>query len=317
MMDLKKTFLFLLPLALLVVYPALAETEVDGVLSLTPVHEHSCIAVELQTDPGTLISGVKWFHNDAGTAFPSLLLMEGQGNTPPDLSQVALILDEVTGESLSWGEVTLDTPVVTETGVVYAIFELPAFDERTGIGADGGPGIGYVQSNTASPAFLSGDAINWVQLDRQLQLQVELVLAGAMRATTAPKSLDEMRAARPAGWWSDLGGGLAVAPVSAAVEHETPPLVHAGRQLAAVPNPFNPRTEVHFFVTRAGRVEVDVYDVRGRLVDRLVRAEYPVGAHSVMWSATDHADRSVASGVYYLRMESPDGVSDLRVTLVR
>ena len=140
-----------------------------------------CIAVELQIAPGSGIAGVKWFHNDSAVAFPSLLLMEGEGNTPPDLSQVSLVFDEVTGESLAWGEVTLDEPVVTQTGIVYAIFELPAFEERTGVGANGGPGIGYTRTDAALPAFLSGDAVRWVQLSRDMQLQVELVLAGASR----------------------------------------------------------------------------------------------------------------------------------------
>ena len=66
-----------------------------------------------------------------------------------------------------------------------------------------------------------------------------------------------------------------------------------------------------------GKVEVNAYDVRGRLVDRLVHEDYAPGAHSITWNGTDHANRAVASGVYYLRMESPDGASDIRVTLVR
>ena len=297
--------------------PSAAELEVDGVVSVTPVLEHSCIAIELQAAPGSTIAGVKWFHNDSGVEFPSLLLMEGEGNTPPDLSQVALVLDEITGESLAWGEVTLDEPVVTQTGIVYAIFELPAFEERTGIGANGGPGIGYTRKDVALPAFLSGDAMHWVQLNREVQLEVELVLAGASRSAIAPRSFSEARGSRPTGWWDDLGSGQNIATAEATAEQDAPSLVHAGRRLAAVPNPFNPRTEVHFFVSRAGKVELAVYDVRGRLVDRLVHEDYAPGAHSITWNGTDRADRSVASGVYYLRMESPDGPSDFRVTLVR
>ena len=225
------------------------------------------------------------------------------------------MLDEVTGESLAWGEVTLDEPVVTQTGIVYAIFELPAYEERTGIGADGGPGIGYTRRSRPAGLHVRRRP-DLGAAEPGAAVGGRVVLTGASRCAVALKSFDEARA--PA----RLAGGMI--SVRAGRQHRrsnrragAPSLVHAGRRLAAVPNPFNPRTEVHFFVSRAGKVEVDVYDVRGRLVDRLVHEDYAPGAHSITWNGTDHADRSVASGVYYLRMESPDGASDIRVTLVR
>jgi|GEM_PF-944476 len=296
---------------------SVAEMTVDGVVSLSPVLDHSCIAVELQVDPGSTIAGVRWFHNDAGVAFPSLLLMEGAGNTAPDLSQVALILDEVTGESLAWGSVMLDEPVTTQTGIVYAIFELPSESERTGEGLGGGPGIGYAYSDTATPAFMSSDGVNWARLQRDVQLEVELVLGGAMRTAGSPKLLAEARESRRAGWWDDLARAEDVLDKAADSGSTAPSIVHAGRRLAATPNPFNPRTEVYFFLSALGRVEIDVFDVRGRLVSKLIRGDYAPGQHSVMWDGTDSANRTVASGVYYLRMTSPDGVNDIRVTLVR
>jgi len=294
-----------------------ADSPVDGVLSLSPVGEHSCIAVELRVEPGSTIVGVRWFNNDGSAAFPSLLLMEGEADTAPDLSQVALVLDEVEGESLAWGDVTLPAPVTTQSGIVYAIFELPTGAERTGEGLGGGPGIGYVHSSHAPPAFLSADGISWMRLSRDVQLEVELVLGGAMRSAGSPKSLAEARESRPAGWWDDLAQTEDALDEATDSGSTAPLIVHPGRRLAATPNPFNPRTEVYFFLSAVGRVEIDVFDVRGRLVSKLIRGDYPAGQHSVMWEGTDSANRTVASGVYYLRMTSPDGVNDMRVTLVR
>ena len=114
-----------------------------------------------------------------------------------------------------------------------------------------------------------------------------------------------------------LAQGRTSASAEATAEQGCASLVHAGRRLAAVPNPFNPRTEVHFLVSRAGKVELAVTTCEaGSWTGWCTETDAP-GAHSITWNGTDRADRSVASGVYYLRMESPDGASDFRVTLVR
>lgn len=295
--------------------PALAS--VDGIVSLTPVAEHSCIAVELQTAPGSVIAGIRWYNNDANTTFPYVMLMEGVGNTAPDVAEVSLILQGVAGETLGWGEVELAEPVSTESGILYAMFQLPEDAERTGEGLGGGPGIGYSIAADALPTFISTDGQDWVRLSRDLKLQVELVPGSLARTTVPALSLAEARASRPVGWWDQLATIEEDEDNGALQEKSTPALVHAGRRLAATPNPFNPRTEVHFFLPAPGRVELDVYDVRGRLVSALISGDYPSGAHSVVWDGTDGAHRSVASGVYYLRMHTPAGDSDLRVTLVR
>jgi hypothetical protein len=76
----------------------------------------------------------------------------------------------------------------------------------------------------------------------------------------------------------------------------------------ARPNPFNPRTELSFELAAASaRVELVVYDARGRSVRTLTRGEYGAGAHRVDWDGTDQHGQSVASGVYFARLRV-DGV---------
>ena len=63
------------------------------------------------------------------------------------------------------------------------------------------------------------------------------------------------------------------------------------------PNPFNPTTTIPYDVPLMSTVTLEVYDVLGRRVARLVKAEQPAGRHQVAW----RADR-LASGVYFVRM---------------
>ena len=114
-----------------------AEQDFDGILSLTPVGEHSCLSISVPVTPGQPIAGLTWIHNDASTAFPKLLIMEGTIGQPPDLTQTSLVLEEITGESLGTGTVTFETPVTSSTDVIDVVFQLPAFTEKTGDGLGG------------------------------------------------------------------------------------------------------------------------------------------------------------------------------------
>ena len=65
-------------------------------------------------------------------------------------------------------------------------------------------------------------------------------------------------------------------------------------------------------------LELGIYDVRGRLVKTLLRAEvFPAGRHVMQWNGRDNGGASVASGVYSLKLIS-DGVTHVqRMTLLK
>jgi hypothetical protein len=73
-----------------------------------------------------------------------------------------------------------------------------------------------------------------------------------------------------------------------------------------VPNPFNSRTTIVFGIPRDGRVEMDIYDVSGRLVTRLMDDTCPAGYHTTDWLN----DGSIGAGMYFLRLRlGPDEVT--------
>jgi len=68
------------------------------------------------------------------------------------------------------------------------------------------------------------------------------------------------------------------------------------------PNPFNPETSVDFTLASSERVRIAIYDVQGALVRRLVDETMATGSHQARWNGVDDRGRSVASGVYFVRM---------------
>jgi M6 family metalloprotease-like protein len=69
------------------------------------------------------------------------------------------------------------------------------------------------------------------------------------------------------------------------------------------PNPFNPETTIYFNLAEAGKVNLSIYDIKGRLVNTLVNERLDKGTQSVMWQGKDAYGSSVSSGVYFYRLE--------------
>ena len=293
---------------------SLATSRVDGLVSLTPVVEHSVIAVEVQVTPGTPITGLRWYHNDANVVFPHVLLVEGELFQPPNLSETAVVLEDVGGSSLDWSEVLLPTPITSSSGVVHVVFELPANVERTGDGLGGGPAIGYHAVAGGARGYLSADGENWTRLSRSHSLAVEPI-AAMMRDAAGPMTLSASRETIQEGWWTRRRPTEVTDLTQESADPAVSPPFRAALRVAS--NPFNPRTEVSYAVDRAGEVALDVFDARGRRVRTLLRGHHEVGTYQTVWDGTDQSARSTASGVYYMRLHVPTGTLSERVVLLR
>jgi flagellar hook assembly protein FlgD len=88
-------------------------------------------------------------------------------------------------------------------------------------------------------------------------------------------------------------------------------------QLTAAPNPFNPQVQISFRSEKSGPIALHVYDVRGRRIVTLYEGPLAAGDQVLTWDGRDKAGRSVASGVYYLRLETAAGVAIEKIALVR
>jgi hypothetical protein len=80
----------------------------------------------------------------------------------------------------------------------------------------------------------------------------------------------------------------------------------------AVPNPFNPVTRISYSVPEDSYVQMSVYDIKGRLVERLVAGVLSAGSHTVEWQA-----RGVASGIYFYRLQVGDFSQTKKMILLK
>jgi hypothetical protein len=81
---------------------------------------------------------------------------------------------------------------------------------------------------------------------------------------------------------------------------------------SAWPNPFNPSTQIQFEALVETHVRISIFDAAGRRVERLLDEDRPAGHYAVNWDAS-----SLASGVYFLRIELGDRVETSKLVLVK
>ncbi|HET9234779.1 MAG TPA: FlgD immunoglobulin-like domain containing protein, partial [Candidatus Eisenbacteria bacterium] len=77
-----------------------------------------------------------------------------------------------------------------------------------------------------------------------------------------------------------------------------------GLGLRVIPNPFSGSARIHFYLREAVPVRVDVLDLSGRRVRRVVDATMPKGDHEARWSGEDDQGRPSARGLYFVRIHA-------------
>ena len=79
------------------------------------------------------------------------------------------------------------------------------------------------------------------------------------------------------------------------------------------PNPFNPITKIDFTLpTDVDNVSINIYDIRGRLVDVLLEGSINSGYHSLYWNADLYS-----SGIYFVHMIAGNNTFIKKITLLK
>ena len=70
------------------------------------------------------------------------------------------------------------------------------------------------------------------------------------------------------------------------------------------PNPFNPVTNIAYTLAKPSKVNLKVYNLKGQLVKTLVNEKQTTGNHKVVWNGKNNQNRAVASGIYFIRIDT-------------
>jgi hypothetical protein len=78
------------------------------------------------------------------------------------------------------------------------------------------------------------------------------------------------------------------------------------------PNPFNPQTTFRYSLAVPEQVNIDIYNIKGQLIKRLVNQYQSAGNHAVTWQTANST-----SGVYFYRFTAGDVTDSAKLILLR
>jgi len=85
---------------------------------------------------------------------------------------------------------------------------------------------------------------------------------------------------------------------------------------ANYPNPFNPETTISYDIKDAGKVRLDVYNLKGQLVRTLVDQAQASGRYRIVFDAHDNNGNPLSSGIYLYRLRAANHQSTRKMMLM-
>ena len=78
------------------------------------------------------------------------------------------------------------------------------------------------------------------------------------------------------------------------------------------PNPFNPTVKLDFSLPSLTHVDINIYDINGAHVQRLMDEVKSAGYYSVSWNASH-----LSAGMYFIQFSSEQGIETMKVLLIK
>jgi fibronectin type 3 domain-containing protein len=72
------------------------------------------------------------------------------------------------------------------------------------------------------------------------------------------------------------------------------------------PNPFNVSTTIKYEIPRDTELNISIFDIRGRFVREMHSGPQQAGYHAIQWNGLNDRDQGVASGLYFILLQTPE-----------
>jgi hypothetical protein len=142
-----------------------------------------------------------------------------------------------------------------------------------------------------SPCRNIATPISWITTD----------IDGELRDSLRDLGADE--------WYEQTGGGTMSGTIA------NIPVIFRLKQNR--PNPFRQLTTIDYSIPRAAKVTLRIYNVTGRMVKELVNREQKAGMHTVTWKGKTPRSKTLATGVYFVRLCAGEKTATKKLVLVR
>lgn len=153
--------------------------------------------------------------------------------------------------------------------------------------------------------------INWWNLPSEISIRIQDVITGSLIDTTITGS-GSYRITNPLGFSSlyiTVIYSFLTSVSLNTINHDSPFNLTL---LQNFPNPFNPVTNIKYYLPVEGNVKLSVYNSSGHLIKILIDSYNTVGYHEQSFNASD-----LSSGVYFYRIQTAEFTETKRMLLLK
>jgi hypothetical protein len=91
----------------------------------------------------------------------------------------------------------------------------------------------------------------------------------------------------------------------------------ASINVASYPNPFREETVIRFESKAQGRVSLEVYNINGQIINRLLDGQISAGVHEVRWDGSNSSGIRVAEGMYFYRLQAGNDIVSGKLMMMK
>lgn len=84
-------------------------------------------------------------------------------------------------------------------------------------------------------------------------------------------------------------------------------------KMRAFPNPFGANTNIEFQLNKALSVDISVFTVDGRLVNKIFQGKLTEGDHTIIWNGHQSDGSSSNAGLYIIQLRTPEFIEYLKI----
>lgn len=96
-----------------------------------------------------------------------------------------------------------------------------------------------------------------------------------------------------------------------------PQIPESKLSLQNYPNPFNPSTKLSYQIAENGKVDLEIYNIKGQKVKTIFSGNQEKGLYQIEWNGKDSNNHSVSSGIYYARLRTSGKVLVNKMLLMK
>jgi hypothetical protein len=83
------------------------------------------------------------------------------------------------------------------------------------------------------------------------------------------------------------------------------------------PNPFADQTSIEFELEKSGFVEIIIYDINGKQIQKLECKNCPLGRRAIQWNCLDFNNKKVQNGLYFYEVRFENEIQSKKMILIK